>query len=263
LEAARQESVSKAADKLHLPQPSVTKYLKKLESRLKVQLFERTNRGLHLTAAGESLFRQLTLVDSQMHEILHGTLKNTGEVVGGISLGCHRVVALNYLPEPISEIYRRHPQLQVELTLATSLEVSRMVSAGKLDYGLVVNPLPLPGLVIRKFIEESVAIFATNDRDLKSLNRVLYNPEMQGIPRIMRRLVNLKLEAIPDYDVIASLVTRSHNVGALVPELVARRFGLQNQLSPIFYRGTIALIFRSSMQKNARHRAMTEIFVGK
>lgn len=260
IEIARTGSLSKAASALRLPQPSVTKYLQRLERNLDVRLFQRSNRGVKLTQTGELLFRNLSHAQAQLSEKVHQALQQQEEVSGRVQLGAHRILALNYLPPVISSLYNKYPALSMDLTFATSLEISRMVASGNLDYGFVANPLPLNGLVIHSCLEEDVGLFTSSKISLSSLKRVFYNPEMQLLNRILRKLRHCSLESIADYEVLAELSGRMAQSAALLPRPIAHRYKLNHQISPNYYRAKIALIFRSEIQRSTRHRAIIEMF---
>ena len=75
-EAAKEEHVTKAADKLHLAQPALTKSIKALEDELGVKLFYKAGRGVKLTEYGEPLLRELELLP-QTVEKMTDAAKNT------------------------------------------------------------------------------------------------------------------------------------------------------------------------------------------
>ena len=59
LTAARHQNISKAAEELFISQPSLSKYISKMESEVGVALFRRTNRGVVLTEQGEEFYARL------------------------------------------------------------------------------------------------------------------------------------------------------------------------------------------------------------
>jgi DNA-binding transcriptional LysR family regulator len=265
IETARRGNVSKAADHLHLPQPSVTKYIQKLETELGVPLFQRSNRGMKLTETGERFYNQVGAFGERFAEAMRSEMSLGAEVSGTVTLGAHRVIALGHLPQKIAQIYRVHPDLRIEVHFSSSPEVARLVASGKLDYGLVVNPIRLPGLVMVKVAEEGVALYS-NSSDFDSLKkpRIFYNPEMQRLPMVLRKLPpSAVLEPVTDYEILGKLASVVGGSAALLPEPVASRYGLKHQLTSILYRAPLSLVFRASIERSPRHRAIIKGMVKK
>ncbi|MCG6659604.1 LysR family transcriptional regulator [Halomonas campisalis] len=137
---AREGSVSRAAERLHLTQPAVSLKLKQLQERLGLRLFRRHPKGLALTDDGRTLLaaaeKALAAVAAfdQSAQALHSTLRGRlkiGTIVDPefIRLGAflHRLVA-------------RAPQLETELSHGMSGTVLERVRRGELDVGFFLAP---------------------------------------------------------------------------------------------------------------------------
>ena len=108
-------NISHAAQRLGIAQPALSRQMKRLETQLGVQLFERGSRRIRLTDAGRVLYTRvehiLCMVDGTVREI---TEIGSG-VAGCIRLGTITTSGAMLLPELITEFHRRYPQVTFQL----------------------------------------------------------------------------------------------------------------------------------------------------
>lgn len=108
-------NISHAAQRLDIAQPALSRQMKRLETSLGVQLFERGSRRIRLTDAGRVLYSRvehiLGMVDGTVREI---TEIGSG-IAGSIQLGTITTSGALLLPELISEFHRRYPQVTYQI----------------------------------------------------------------------------------------------------------------------------------------------------
>jgi DNA-binding transcriptional LysR family regulator len=142
---ARLGGVTRAAEELHLAQPTVSMQLKKLAAALSVVLFEQRGRRLHLTAAGHALREtcvELTALLARADERLAPWRGERAEVLRLAAEPEARAVAARL----IAAFCARHPGIQVSLHLAERAELLARFAAGADDvylFGLEIEGLPL------------------------------------------------------------------------------------------------------------------------
>lgn len=126
-------SLSRAADKLHISQPTATKLLQQLEAELRVRLFERTNRGVLPTDVGAALIRQgklllahLAQTGQSIEDLVRGA---GGRVVTGTLLSG----ASALLPTGIARLRAIRPGVMVEVIEGTNDVLMPRLLAGELD----------------------------------------------------------------------------------------------------------------------------------
>lgn len=121
-----------AAERLSVTQPSISQRIRELESALEVKLFERRGSGMRLTAEGEILLRYseqgLALFDE-----LEGRLRTGDPLQGSLRMGASDTVAMTCLPDMVSALEARYPQLRVELNVSNSLVLWDLLIRRKLD----------------------------------------------------------------------------------------------------------------------------------
>lgn len=153
LEVAREGSVTHAAERLHISQPTLSKQLKDLETELGKKLFVRSSFSVRLTDEGMLLRRRaediLDMVDKTAEEF-----KALGEVSGGdIHIGCAESDSIKYLARRIKAVQARYPRIRVHLYSGDRSDLVERLEQGLLDFAVLVesndlskyNYLPLPG----------------------------------------------------------------------------------------------------------------------
>lgn len=139
LAVVREESITKAADVLHITQPTLSRQLAQLEQEVGVKLLDRGARRVTLTNEGFLLRRRaeeiLRLVDKTEQELA----AQDAQVEGKISLGCGELASTQLLLELISSFRERYPHVRFELFTATADLVKEQMDQGLLDIGLLLG----------------------------------------------------------------------------------------------------------------------------
>ena len=135
---ARLRSVSKAARRLELGQPTVTTHLRKLEDEFAITLFDRIKRPIQLTSEGGVFLELITpIVDSV------DTLKNQmdySERRGSFVVGAYPDLVLHYLPKPIQGFRAVYPDVKLRLIARPYGPLMQLVKSGELDLALCSAP---------------------------------------------------------------------------------------------------------------------------
>lgn len=140
LTVAREGTISKAAEVLHLSQPTLSKQLKDLEEELGVQLFIRGNREISLTEDGVYLQNRGKEILSLVSTTTLNLQKN--EVIGGdILIGGGETQAFQFLTDILNHLMERHPDIKVHMYSGNADDVKDKIDKGLLDFGLVIDPV--------------------------------------------------------------------------------------------------------------------------
>ena len=163
LEVAREESITHAAERLHISQPTHSRQLKDLEAELGQKLFVRTNYSVRLTEAG-------MLLRKRAEDILDMVDKTTGEfraleeeVGGDVHIGCAESDGIKYLAWCLRELRQSHPRIRYHLHSGNTEDIAGRLDSGLFDFAFLVespnlskyNYLEVPaadtwGVVMRK-----------------------------------------------------------------------------------------------------------------
>lgn len=140
LAVAREESMTEAANVLHVTQPTLSRQVADLERELGCELFERTNRSTILTESGMRLRQRaeeiLSLVDQAESELMDGD-----RISGNIRIGAGETRAAHLLTETFVELRREYPEVTCELFTGNADVVEERLERGLLDFALVIEPV--------------------------------------------------------------------------------------------------------------------------
>jgi DNA-binding transcriptional LysR family regulator len=176
---AEEGNVGRAARRLFITQPALSRQLKQLEDELGVVLFLRVPRGVELTVAGRELVQKARIALEAAEEALtigHPT-EPAGRLVVGVSLAGQREHWFG-LAEAFS---RRHDAVDVELRSALSEALQRQLVAGELDVAIVLEPVRLPGVGYALVREEPLSVWAHRAHPLAG-HGALTLADLEGMP---------------------------------------------------------------------------------
>lgn len=161
---AEEGSVSAAAKKLYISQPSLSQMLRLVEAEVGVALFERS--PFRPTYAGERYLHAATVM-LNTNEILSNELQEIRqEGSGRLRLGISRQRAAQVLPVVLPRFSKAYPHVVVELREAGSATLEQMVQEGEVDLALAATSPSLPDLEYRLIQRETIGILAGKDSPL-------------------------------------------------------------------------------------------------
>ncbi len=145
---AEELSFSKAARRLHIAQPALSRAVKELEQHLGVVLMLRDRRGVALTEAGAVLLHEIGLLLQRIDESIRRVQRTAAGEEGELRVGYIGAPTQAFLGRLLAEFRRRYPRVTVVLEERTPERVWEMVARGRLTIGLTrpVIAQPAPGL---------------------------------------------------------------------------------------------------------------------
>lgn len=139
LAVAREESISRAADALHITQPTLSRQMMLLEDELGVQLFNRTNK-ITLTEAGVHLKLRAMEIDSLM-DMLERDFSAQSDIMGRLAIGSGIYSASNEVFRALQGFSRQYPKVTYELHTASADKLKTMMDKGLLDFAIMQEPI--------------------------------------------------------------------------------------------------------------------------
>lgn len=134
---ADEKSMTRAAQKLYVTQPSLSHCVTNIETQLGTPLFRRTSSGLILTYAGETYYRMACEV-LRVYAAFEAELAEESELIRGrITLGITNYLATDMLPRILPAFHRRHPAIELRLLEETSDQMEKSLLSGKLDFAIM------------------------------------------------------------------------------------------------------------------------------
>lgn len=142
---ATQHSFSRAAERLHLTQPAISKRIAALEESLGTRLFDRIGRSIKLTTAGTALLAHAQKILLEVENSRRAILNLSDEVGGQLSIGTSHHIGLHRLPTVLKRFTQQFPNVQLDLHFLDSEAACNEIGHGNLELAVVTLP-PLNGL---------------------------------------------------------------------------------------------------------------------
>lgn len=178
-----------AAEKLGVAQPNLSQQIKKLEKALGHDLFERTTRGVKLTAVGCFLAKRAELLQGDFQEAIQTAQRIGRGEEGSLAIGFSGSAMYGQTPRVIEKFRRRCPKVVVQLRELYAHEQMPLLLDGTLDVGFIRDGWATPGLQVTPLLRERfVAVLpekhpmargkAIAPRQLKDDPFVLFSPKI-------------------------------------------------------------------------------------
>ena len=143
LAVAREESMTEAANVLHVTQPTLSRQIAELERELGCTLFDRTNRATVLTEDGMRLRQRAEEIVSLVDQTERDVSDRGGELAGNIRIGAGETRAAHVLTDTFASMRREHPRVTCELFTGNADTVEERLERGLLDFALLLEPVRL------------------------------------------------------------------------------------------------------------------------
>lgn len=143
LAVAREQTISGAAEFLHMTQPPLSKQLKELEEELGKQLFVRGKRRITLTREGMLLRKRAEEIVSLMEKTKAEISASDASVGGDIYIGGGETEGMRYLAKSIFKIQEQYPDIHFHFFSGDGYDVTERLDRGLIDFGTLIEPIDL------------------------------------------------------------------------------------------------------------------------
>ncbi len=181
---ARLNNITLAAQELFISQPAVSQAIKQLEKSLGGTLFYRTPKGVRLTAEGEVLYKYvskgydyLVLAENKFLELLN--LES-----GKISIGASDMTLQFFLLPYLEKFHKLYPKVKIKVTNAPTPETLEYLHRGKIDFGVVSEPVGEKELIYVRPVYKIQDVFVASCRFDQLRNKELSLTELVRYPLI-------------------------------------------------------------------------------
>ncbi len=183
LTVAHEENITRAAEILHITQPTLSRQLAQLEDETGVTLFIRGKRKIELTAEGMLLRRRaeeiLSLIDKTEKELL-----TQDEPEGSIAIGCGELKSFHLVAQMMKDFALRYPKIEFDLYTGNSDRLKEMLEQGLIDIALLLEPVSIGKYeFIRLPVKERWGIVMPAASPLARKNAVTA-ADLEGLPLI-------------------------------------------------------------------------------
>lgn len=184
LEIAREGSITRAAERLHLSQPTISRQMKDLEQELGKKLFRRGSSSVSLTSEGMLLRKRaediLDMVDKTTDEF-----KALDEITGGeVRIGCAESHQIKYLARVLKKFQKQYALFRYHLSSGNTEQVTERLDRGLFDFAVIVEP---PDLSRYNYLEvpskDTWGVVMRKDSPLAQKERIRVE-DLRGLPLI-------------------------------------------------------------------------------
>lgn len=230
VQIAKEHNFSRAAEKLHIAQPSLSQQLSKLEKEIGVLLFHRNTNSVELTHAGALFIDKaqqiLSMVDGLRQEMEDISQMKKGRLI----VGSMPITGATILPLVLPVYQKRYPQIEVTLIEETSANLEVLTANGETDISLLMLPLQQEKLVYQTIYEEEIVLTVPPKHHLASrMHNIIDVSELASEPFIALKkgqgLRKMTHELCDEAGFIPNVVFESSNMETVL-SLVAAGMGI-------------------------------------
>ena len=192
LAVCREENISRAADMLHLTQPTLSRQIAQLEEELGTTLFIR-GRHLTLTEDGMKLRRRAEEV-VQMIDRIESEYRAQEELAGVVSIGAGGLSSFQSLADLIEGFQKKYPRVQFDFYTNNAEFVRERLERGLLDFGLLLEPVDITKYnYIRMKEKERWGLLLRQDHPL-AVKASVTRRDLQDVPLITSNRLAIQQE---------------------------------------------------------------------
>ena len=183
---ADKKNFSKAAKALSLTQPAVSFQIQTLEQYYQTMLFDRVNRHVKLTAAGELLLDYAIHMNNLQAELEHNMQQLTGHVKGELLIGASTTIGEYILPYVVGSFKQDYPDVNVTIQIMNTKEISSAVESKTFDLGIIEGPLEQSDVIeAHNFLEDELVLAIPSDHPFAKKESITLE-ELKELPYITR-----------------------------------------------------------------------------
>jgi DNA-binding transcriptional LysR family regulator len=226
---AEELNFSRAAEKLFISQPPLSRQIKELELELKARLFERNNKRVVLTEAGKYFEKEVKELFQSLELISIKTRKISENVSGKYRIAYISSTFSGYISDLISHLTQKFPYVKFKLYEVPTAKQIAALELGKLDLGILRAPLSSPKIQTTLWFRDKYALVYSNlkncinsDDDISRLNTenfIFFNKDYA--PHFYDTLIQI----CANYGFVPNVAHEANNIGSII-QLVKNGLGV-------------------------------------
>lgn len=194
LTVAKEQNFTKAAEQLHITQPTLSRQLAALEDELGTTLFHRGSRNLTLTEDGLLLKRRALEILDLEDKIIDEIKGTEGELEGVITVGCGEFAAVEILAQIIGKFRKNYPRVQIVIHTGTADTIREMLNKGLVDIGLFLEPVNTENLEYIRLADSDHWIVGMRPDDPLAQKEYITKEDLLELPLILPERPSIQSE---------------------------------------------------------------------
>ncbi|MFA9398559.1 MAG: LysR family transcriptional regulator [Clostridiaceae bacterium] len=187
---AEEGNISRAAEKLHMSQPPLSKQLKLLEQELGVILVERSTRKIEITDSGKKLKQR----GDQILKLVERSIKEVKDIDNGIEgnliIGTVSSVGASMLIEKIDLFHKQYPKINFEVLDEDTNRIIELLNSGVIEIGIIRTPFNKDDFEFMLLPEEPMVVLGNN---ISNKKESISLEELRNIPLIVQKRYEKKI----------------------------------------------------------------------
>lgn len=163
---ARLQHVTRAAERLGMTQPALSRAMTRLERELGLPLFQRTGRSIRLTRYGAAFLPRVERALTEVEEGRRELADLSGAAAGVVALGFLRTLGAEYVPQLVRRYRAGHPDVRFTFSQDNGSVLERELEAGELDLCFMPVPVDNPRLEVRHVADQELVLIVPPDHAL-------------------------------------------------------------------------------------------------
>ncbi|MDF2886223.1 MAG: LysR family transcriptional regulator [Lacrimispora sp.] len=176
-------SITRAAKKLYMTQPSVSVAIQELEKYYGIVLFDRISRRLYLTEAGRQFLEYAKRIFALLDDMEKG-IRNW-DTIGVLRVGASITIGSQFMPSYVEKFSVMYPEAEVQVFIGTSHQLEQKLLSNELDFALVERPVHEIALLAEPYMEDALAVIAPGRHPYYE-GQVLKKEELSGQKFLLR-----------------------------------------------------------------------------
>ncbi|MFZ5640784.1 MAG: selenium metabolism-associated LysR family transcriptional regulator [Bacillota bacterium] len=182
---AEEGSFTRAAKILYMTQPAISAQIKVLEDRLEIQLFDRHDKNILLTDAGELLLSEAKKMLNIYDEFLDALGELKGIRRGRLVIGASTIPGEYLLPQLIGSFKKQFPGVEVALKIADTDRVVELIKSRSIHLGIIGASVTTENIVLSPLLKDELILIAAVDHPLVKKKKV-HVDEILKTPFVLR-----------------------------------------------------------------------------
>ena len=150
----QEESITRAAEKLHMTQPATSLAIREMEEYYHTKLFERSGRGIRVTSAGTRLYPSAARLLS-LYDEMDAEMKNW-DTSGRLRIGSSISIGSCILPQLINRFSKKYPELELYVKVDSSDVIEQNILENHLDFALIEGSVHSEKLKSSVFLDDEL-----------------------------------------------------------------------------------------------------------
>lgn len=175
---------TRAAERVHVTQSTLSHQIRQLEEEVGVALFDRVGKRVLLTEAGDEFLHYATRAMGEIDQGLGALRQNSSETAGELRIGSTHTFNLGFIPDCIATFLQRHPQVKVVVEELSAEQIGVRLRQGTLDLGIAYRPTDQDKLQFEPLFNEEMVLVVARNHPLARRKRVRM-VELHHLPMVL------------------------------------------------------------------------------